>query len=59
MNYQYSKTPHIIRFDDAIIDVSDKYLNKLRMRHRPMTFSDLVRVSLSKYLKDKIHDDLT
>jgi len=30
-NHQYSWTPHIIRFDDAIIDASDKYLNKLRM----------------------------
>jgi len=46
-----------VRFDDAIIDASDKYLTKLRMRHTPMTFADLVRVSLTKYLKEKLYDD--
>jgi hypothetical protein len=56
-NRQYHKTARSVRFDDAIIDASDKYLTKLRMRHIPMTFVDLVRVSLTKYLKEKSYDD--
>ena len=56
-NRHYSKTARSVRFDDAIIDASDKYLTKLRMRHTPMTFADLVRVSLTKYLKEKLYDE--
>jgi hypothetical protein len=54
---KYSKTARSVRFDDAIIDASDKYLTKLRMRHIPMTFADLVRVSLTRFLKEKLYDD--
>jgi len=54
----YSKTAKSTRYDDAIINASDKYLTKLRMRHISITFSDLVRVSLSKYLKEKLDDEL-
>jgi translation initiation factor IF-1 len=55
---KYSKTARSVCFDNAIIDASDKYLTKLRMRHISITFSDLVRVSLSKYLKEKLDDEL-
>ncbi len=54
---KYSKTARSVRFDDAIIDASDKYLTSLKLKHIPMTFADLVRVSLTKYLKEKLYDD--
>jgi len=31
-------------------ELSDMYLIELRMKHRPMTFSDLVRIALTKYV---------
>jgi hypothetical protein len=45
------------RYDDAILEMSGQYLTSLKLKHIPMTFSDLVRVSLTKYLKEKSYDE--
>jgi hypothetical protein len=57
-NRHYSKTPHSIRFDDAIIELSEQYLFQLKMKHRDLSFSALVRIAVTKYIKEKMFDDL-
>ena len=56
MNNRYSKTPHSIRFDDSILDLSEQYLIKQRMHNRDMSFSALVRIALTKYVKEKMYE---
>jgi len=56
MNNRYSKTPHSIRFDDAIMELSNQYLTEQRMKHRDLSFSALVRIALSKYVKEKMYE---
>ncbi len=57
MNNRYSKTPHSIRFDDSILDLSEQYLIKQRMHNRDMSFSALVRIALTKYVKEKMANE--
>jgi hypothetical protein len=54
---KYSKTAKSTRYDDAILEMSEQYLTSLKMKHIPMTFSDLVRIALTKYLKEKLYDE--
>ena len=53
----YSKTAKSTRYDDVILEMSEQYLTSLKLKHIPMTFSDLVRIALTKYLKEKLYDD--
>ena len=55
-NRHYNKTPHSIRFDDAIIELSEQYMFQQKMKHRDLSFSALVRVALTKYVKDKMYE---
>jgi len=56
-NRQYSKTPHSIRFDDAIIELSNQYLTEQRMMHRDLSFSALVRIAVARYVREKLNDE--
>ena len=48
---RYSKHPKNIRFDDILLEQSKQYQLKTGI-----SFSDLVRLSLSSFLKRKLYD---
>jgi hypothetical protein len=57
MNNRYSKTPHSIRFDDFILELSEQYLFQQKMKHRDLSFSALVRIAVAKYVREKLNDE--
>ncbi len=48
---RYSKIPKNIRFDDILLEQSKQYQLKTGI-----SFSDLVRLSLSSFLRRKLYD---
>jgi len=54
---RYSKIPHSIRFDTFVVDEFEKYQRMLVEDNRhPITFSNFVRLSVNKNLKEKLYD---
>jgi hypothetical protein len=53
----YSKIPHSIRFDTFVADEFEKYQIMLLENHKqPITFSNFVRLSVNKNLREKLYD---
>jgi predicted nucleotidyltransferase len=53
----YSKTPHSIRFDTFVADEFAKYQRLLvENKRQSITFSDFVRLSVNKNLREKLYD---
>ena len=54
---RYSKIPHSIRFDKFVEDEFERYQKKLlENKQRPMSFSNFVRLSVNKNLREKLYD---
>jgi len=54
---KYSKTPHSIRFDTFVLDEFEIYQKKLlENKQRPMSFSNFVRLSVNKNLREKLYE---
>jgi hypothetical protein len=54
---KYSKIPHSIRFDPSTLEYFQKYqMILLEKRRRPITFSDFVRLSVNKNIREKLYD---
>jgi hypothetical protein len=54
---KYSKIPHSIRFDTFVADEFEKYQRMLlENKQQQITFSNFVRLSVNKNLREKLYD---